>query len=173
MRVPSPKTERHEGRESRLIPLFPELRPHLEAAFDEAEPGSEYIITKYRTCNANLGGWMKRVIRRAGLKPWPKLFQNLRSTRETELAEQFPIHVVCDWIGNTAAVAAKHYLQVTDQHFELATSKATQNPTQYAAVSVGIGEQSGGVNAPIAERYAALPTHASESSGSTRLQKSD
>ena len=30
---------------------------------------------------------------------WPKLFQNLRSRRETELAEQFPMHVVCSWIG--------------------------------------------------------------------------
>ncbi|MFO7908055.1 MAG: hypothetical protein R6U98_35770, partial [Pirellulaceae bacterium] len=63
---------------------------------------------------------------RAGLEPWPNLFQNLRSTRETELAEQFPIHVVCAWIGNTKAVAAKHYLQITEEHFR----KATQNPTQ-------------------------------------------
>ena len=67
-----------------------------------------------------------RIIERAGLEPWPKLFQNLRSTRETELAEQFPIHVVCAWIGNSRAVAAKHYLQTTEEHFR----KATQNPTQ-------------------------------------------
>jgi hypothetical protein len=67
-----------------------------------------------------------RIIERAGLEPWPKLFQNLRSTRETELAEQFPIHVACSWIGNSKAVAAKHYLQTTDGHFQ----KAAQNPTQ-------------------------------------------
>ena len=36
------------------------------------------------------------------------------------------MHVVCSWIGNTKAVAAKHYLQTTDEHFR----KATQNPTQ-------------------------------------------
>ena len=65
-----------------------------------------------------------KIIRRAGLKPWPKLFQNLRSTRETELADDFPIQVVCDWIGNTEAVAAKHYLQVTEDHF----AKALQHP---------------------------------------------
>jgi hypothetical protein len=52
--------------------------------------------------------------------PWPKLFQNLRSTRETELAEDDPIHVVCAWVGNTQAVATKHYLQVTDEHFDRA-----------------------------------------------------
>ncbi|MGI9457756.1 MAG: hypothetical protein ACR2NU_14420 [Aeoliella sp.] len=31
-------------------------------------------------------------------------------TREPELAEQFPIHVVCEWLGNTQAIAARHYL---------------------------------------------------------------
>jgi len=38
----------------------------------------------------------------------PKLFQNLRSTRETELMETYPAHVVCAWIGNSEAVARKH-----------------------------------------------------------------
>ena len=60
----------------------------------------------------------------AGLEPWPKLFQNLRLTRETELAEEYPLHVVCAWIGNSQPVAAKHYLQVTESHFEKAVLKA-------------------------------------------------
>jgi hypothetical protein len=55
-----------------------------------------------------------KIIRHAGLTPWPKLFQNLRSSRQTEFAESFPSHVVCAWIGNSETVAAKHYLQVTD-----------------------------------------------------------
>ena len=66
------------------------------------------------------------IIKRAGLKPWPKLWQNLRSTRETELADQFPAHVAAAWIGNSVAVAVKHYLQVTDEHF----SEAAQNAAQ-------------------------------------------
>ena len=60
---------------------------------------------------------MTRIVEQAGIKPWPKIFQNLRSTRETELAETYPIHVVCAWLGNSQPVAAKHYLQVTDDHF--------------------------------------------------------
>ena len=35
-----------------------------------------------------------------------------------------PMHVVCDWLGNTREVAAKHYLQVTDEHFRKATQTA-------------------------------------------------
>ena len=59
--------------------------------------------------------------------PWPKLFQNLRSTRETELTKQFPIHVVCKWLGNSTTIASKHYLQITEEHYQDAAGKAHQN----------------------------------------------
>ena len=62
-----------------------------------------------------------RIIRRAGASAWPKLFQNLRASRETELAADYPPHVVCAWIGNSALIAQKHYLQVTESDFERAT----------------------------------------------------
>jgi hypothetical protein len=65
-----------------------------------------------------------RILAKAHVKPWPKLFQNLRATRETELTDRFPIHVVCEWIGNSEVVARKHYLQVTDEHFDQATEKS-------------------------------------------------
>ena len=51
----------------------------------------------------------------------------MRSSRETELAQQFPMHVVCSWIGNSTPVAMKHYLTVTDADYE----KAVQNQVQY------------------------------------------
>ena len=85
----------------------------------------------------NLRTQLLRIIAKAGLTPWPKLFQNLRSTRETELAENNPLHVVVAWLGNSQLIAAKHYLQVTDEHFTQAT---TQNPTQSGAE---IGESNG------------------------------
>ena len=47
-------------------------------------------------------------------------FQNLRSTRETELMEIYPSHVVVSWIGHSEKVARLHYLQTTDAHFEKA-----------------------------------------------------
>lgn len=125
-RVHSPKTEHLEGKESRIVPLFPELLPHLREAFENAEPGSENVITIYRASNCNLRTQLQRIIHKAGLKSWPKLFQNLRSTRETELNERWPEYVVCAWIGNSKKVAREHYLQVTDDHFE----RAAQNPAQ-------------------------------------------
>lgn len=132
--VPSPKTEHHEGKATRTIPLFPELRPHLEEAFERAEPGADWVITMRRDVTKNLRTRFTKIIRRAGLEPWPKLFQNLRSTRETELADQFPLHVVVAWLGNSQLVAAKHYLQVTDEHYERAAkpSAETMEPAQKA-----------------------------------------
>jgi hypothetical protein len=56
------------------------------------------------------------------MKPWPRLFQNLRASRQTELTEMFPLHVVCAWIGNSEAIAVNHYLSVTDDHFKKALS---------------------------------------------------
>jgi integrase len=128
MLVTSPKTEHHPGGESRLVPLFPELRPYLDEFFEQAEPGTEFVITRYRNLNANLRTQLLKIIKRAGLKQWLKLFQNLRSTRQTELEESFPSHVVCAWIGNSEAVAKKHYLQVTDEHFSKALQYALQQP---------------------------------------------
>jgi integrase len=146
MTVTSPKTEHHPGGGSRMVPLFPELRPCLEAVWEQAEPGTEFVITRYRDTNVNLRTQLGKIIRRTGLKPWPKLFQNLRSTRQTELTETFPIQAVCDWLGNTRVVAAKHYLQTTDEHFQRAIGssgagaregqRALHNPVQFGADSV-------------------------------------
>jgi hypothetical protein len=122
--IRSPKTEHQEGKEQHVIPLLPELRPHLEEAWEFAEEGTEYVITRYRESNVNLRTQLIRIIERAGLTPWPKLFHNLGATRETELAEQFPAHVVTAWIGQSEQIAAKHYLQVTDDHLAKAAQKA-------------------------------------------------
>jgi len=136
MTVHASKTEHCEGDGLRVCPIFPELLPYLQDAFEEAEEGTKFVITRYRQTNVNLRTQLLRIINKAGLKPWPKLFQNLRATRQTELCQKFPEHVVCDWIGNSSSVAREHYLRTTDEHFDKAirpdavTSEATQNPTQ-------------------------------------------
>jgi integrase len=129
--VHSPKTEHHDGGASRVVPIFPELLQHFRTAFDQAAEGAEFCIARHRSPAVNLRTHLLRIIKRAGLTPWPKLWQNLRSTRETELANDFPIQVVTAWIGHKAGVAVKHYLQVTDDHF----SQAVQNPVQQPHVT--------------------------------------
>src|SRR5262249_18502923 len=126
MLIRSPKTEHHEGKGTRLVPIFPELRPYLEEAWEAAEPGTMHVITRCRDVNANLRTQLERIIAKAGLKPWPKLFQNLRASRATELANGFPAHVAAAWLGHSTLVANKHYWQVTDADFARAVG-ATNN----------------------------------------------
>jgi integrase len=127
MRVRSPKTEHHKGHESRIVPIFPELLPYL---LESAEgQSSEFLVNRYRSTEANLRTQLHRIIRRAGLEPWPKAFQNLRATRQTELEEHFPTHVVCAWLGNSERIARRNYLQVTEDHFTRA--QAVQNPVHH------------------------------------------
>jgi integrase len=127
--VRSPKTEHHEGGGERIVPLFPEIREHLQAVFDAAPVGSVNVIGRYRE-GANLNPHFRRIIKRAGLTPWDRTWHNLRASRQTELAATFPLHTVCAWIGNTKAIAAGHYLQVTDADWTRATgtAEAAANP---------------------------------------------
>lgn len=117
--VRAPKTGK-----TRLVPIFPELRPHLDAAFFaamEANGGDvpEFIFKRRR--KANLSTQLERIIHRAGLEPWPKMYQNCRATRATELVSQgWPEFKVCKWLGHTEAIAKKHYWKVTDEDYQQA-----------------------------------------------------
>jgi integrase len=135
--VRSSKLEHMKTKGKRWVPLFPELRPYLDDLFHHPNAGPVYVINRYRDSAQNLRTTFEKIIDRAGLLAWPRLFQNLRASRETELAGQFPLHVVASWIGNSAPVAAKHYLSVTDLDFDKALrgdahsdAPATQNTTQ-------------------------------------------
>lgn len=115
-RVRSPKTEAYAGRSERWTPLFPELRPHLLALVESMPAGQDRLFPAVSP-QTNLGTKLARAIAAAGLDPWPRLFQNMRSSRETELAALYPITDVSAWLGNTPGVAAKHYLQPLDESF--------------------------------------------------------
>ena len=145
MSVPEPKVEHHDGRGVRSVPLFPELLKILSEAYEIAPDGAEFVVDKpgYRAAAMRPGGWASanlrtqflKILVRAGVAPWERLFHSMRATRQTELERTFPRHVVCAWMGNTAAVADRHYLLVTESDFEQATRQpiATSPPEQGTA----------------------------------------
>ena len=128
--VTSPKTRRY-GKAGRIVPLFPSLRLFLDEAFSMAAEGEKWVVPMLEgNVDKNLGTTLRKIIRRAGVEPWPKPFQNCRSSRQTELEQQFPTYVVCAWLGNTPTVAHKHYLTVTEEHFATATTIGDKRGTQ-------------------------------------------
>ncbi len=147
--VPSPKTEHHEGHESRLVPLFPELREMLREACEQAPDRAEWVISRHRSQadkspanwqGVNLRTQFEKIIKIAGLKRWPRLWVNLRSTRATELLDDYPAHVVNDWLGHSERVANEHYRQTTQDHFERAVKGITKsNPSGALLVALHSG----------------------------------
>ena len=123
-----PKKEHIPGQATRIVPIFPELRPYLERAFNEAPEGAVLVVPRAKD-GPNLRRYAEQIIEKAGVKQWPKLFQNCRASRETELMRVHPAHVVMAWIGHTERVARSHYLQVTDEDFD----KAATYPARYPA----------------------------------------
>lgn len=128
--VTSPKTEHHDGGGSRLIPLFPQLVPFIQARYDDAQPGEEFVLPMMRKLTTGaFRRRMGRVLKAAGIEAWPRVFHSLRSTRQTELEQEYPSYVACMWCGNSEAVARRHYLQVTSEHY----AKAAHDPAQHTA----------------------------------------
>lgn len=124
--IHSPKTEHIEGKGTRIIPLFPELEKALIklvarlVVYDDQR--DTYVITRYRDPRVNLGTQLKKIIKRAGVEPWPRLWQNLRASREMDLSRRFPLEVACDWIGNSPRIAMKHYMITTENDFAAAVA---------------------------------------------------
>jgi integrase len=65
IRIVSPKTEHLDGKASREIPIFPELRPYLEEVWNQAEPGATHFVTRYRNPTQNLRTQLRKIIKRA------------------------------------------------------------------------------------------------------------
>lgn len=120
----------------RRCPIFAELRPHLLRARDLAPEGAVYVQTRYAP-DDNILTTLVKIIKRAGLVPWQRPMQNLRASRETELIERHGTRNVTSWLGNSPAVAHRHYTMPTQEAFDRAVRegaviavKANMMPTK-------------------------------------------
>jgi integrase len=117
------------GKESRLVPIFPELKTELEALFfDTASEGKEYVINRYRNPKQNLGTMFGKVVRRAGLPEIPRPFDNMRMTRSNEVYNRWGAFKESQWIGHSARVRQDHYLMLTDDDFSEASKVSMELP---------------------------------------------
>ena len=123
----------HKTPPVRVCPIFPELIPHLMRAREMAEPGAEFVQNRYRH-DDNIQTELKRMVERAKLVPWSKLMQNLRATRETELAARYPLKDVTSWLGNSPTVAGKHYLMTQEESF----ARAIEEGAAITGITVGV-----------------------------------
>ena len=73
----------------------------------------------------------------------------MRASCATDWAEALPAHVVAKWLGHSPLVAAKHYLQTRDAHFEEAAGGGARVEGGWPEHSVGapVGPKSNPVSA--------------------------
>ena len=118
-----------------MVPIVPELRAILDDTFHRPYADTLFVVpmAAQRGAGANLRTTLEKVIVRAGCQPWPRLFQNLRASFETDCVEKYPAHVVAKWLGHSPKIAAAHYLMSREHHFDDAVN-----------VSLGRGQQGGG-----------------------------
>lgn len=130
----------------RIAPLFPEIREPLQILWESALVGSIYVFPRARSSAATV--WrakLEKAILASSVKPWPKLWQNLRASCRTDLESRFPAFVCNAWLGHSSKVAEKHYSRVNAEHFSLAVGQSES----VCGVVCGVVEPS----APVTTRH--------------------
>ena len=120
------------------------MLPYLEdlaelAKYRGAKP-TDYVITKPRGSESVLRSSMESILKRAGIPLYPKLFQNLRASRETKLLDDYPIKDVCTWLGNSPKFAMEHYAMARQESFARAAGLAETS----GGPKTGSSRQNGG-----------------------------
>lgn len=136
--VESSKTEHLANRQIRIVPLFPEIERELRKLQAESEE-SEYVFPKLRA-DSNLRTTLKKIIRRSGVKPWPKLWQNLRSSGATDFARSVPSHVAASICGHTEEIAKEHYWTVGDRDLDTVMDKLAPELAQKLAPKLALDD---------------------------------
>jgi len=121
------------------------------AWFAEASEG-DYVFPGI-TGATNLRTQLEKIIARAGVKQWPKLWQNLRASGATDFARSLPSHVAAAICGHTEQIAQEHYWQVTDSDMAEALQKLTPKPEVTKSLET---------NAFIVEEWTILDSNESE-----------
>jgi len=146
MTVRSPKTEHHEGHEQRIVPIVPKLMALIQERFDTCPEGEQRLVT-IGGQGSSMTRPARRIIKRASVEPWKRLWQTLRQSCEKEWAMTMPQYAVSKWIGHSITVSGRHYANdVPDELFERAAgiegdgaNSAQQNAQQKAHETSGNG----------------------------------
>jgi formylglycine-generating enzyme required for sulfatase activity len=103
---------------------------------------------------------MTRLLRRAEVSGWPRLFHSMRASRQTELQREFPLHVVCSWLGNSPRIAQQSYRLPTEAEWEYACRAGSKSAYSFGESSKSLGDyawfggNSNGQTHPVGEKKA-------------------
>jgi hypothetical protein len=142
MSVFSPKTNT-----TRIVPIFPRVRPYLDKLFFEPTEKPADLVFPGLDSAANLRTMFRKIIMQSGQEAWPRLFQNLRASGATDIANMVRSHTAAAWCGHSEVIALQHYRQVIEEDFVKVTEEpagtgpagVAQNPARMGTVLGGMG----------------------------------
>ncbi len=121
LRVRAPKTEHHHKRGIRAAPILPSLRPYLQDIWDLAEPGhlvpmDSSVFPRFVDAgDSAIRSAALKIMKRAGVEPWPNLFSNCRKSAITDLLSQgYKVQDVASWMGNSSQVIWEYYAMASE-----------------------------------------------------------
>ncbi len=127
--VENPGRYQTTKRRTRTVPVAPALHDELFAGYMEAG-GAEYVVGELRS------PWrtFRAVCTRADVAPWTRWCHTLRKNCEQDWLEAgVGIHALTDMLGNSPAVALKHYLRAGEADYDRVSlsSSSTAEPVPF------------------------------------------
>lgn len=112
--IPSQKTKRYEGKDKRGMPIFAPTLAILQELRESQKPGQVFVFDALLPLQRREGHrtGFARILERAGIDLWPRLFDNLRSSASTDVRETYGETAENRWIGHSKQIAEDHYYQV-------------------------------------------------------------
>lgn len=102
-------------RMARVVPICPRLYEILMDAYTDAPEGSKTVCGLSEN---NLTRNAQAIVRAAGVTPWPKLYQAMRSSCKNDWKTAGVAEATyCAWMGHSRTVSRGHYVAPTDSEF--------------------------------------------------------
>ncbi|MBQ5789696.1 MAG: tyrosine-type recombinase/integrase [Thermoguttaceae bacterium] len=109
-----------KNKRRRVCPMFAPVRVELERLREiRGDKAGVFVVESLRTVS-HLRTTFPKLIYRAGLEPWSKPFQNLRSSASTDVSNKYGAKCESDWLGHGADVSLTHYQQIPPETVERA-----------------------------------------------------
>lgn len=112
--IPSQKTKRYEGKDKRGMPIFTPTMTILQELRETRPRDQVFVFADLLPLQRREGHrtGLERILKRAGIPKWDRLFDNLRSSASTDVKQTYGDTAENRWIGHSKQVAEDHYYQV-------------------------------------------------------------
>ena len=128
IRVHSQKNRRYKNKRTRYVPIFNELEPFLQAAWEAAPENSDQIFPALQVSTAALTDRLESLCRKAGIAMWPRPFNNPRASGERDMWRSLPFDEVAAILDHSPQTAHRHYNRFAKDLKARAEGRALQFP---------------------------------------------